>query len=160
MVRRKHTDRYEIGRRAPTDVVLTEVTNPPISATPIFYNSLNGPSYVRLVRLVRVSVEDIACPLGVTDNKGRVLGHRVAIAREVHGYGNEHAHRTCPADRIDLWIGESFVVTASTQRDGHDFGAIQKDRRVKSLDEARALRDGIFAKARKTASKRSGASRT
>lgn len=133
-----------------------------ISPTPVNvvfkYAKEDAAPYIYVVLMERHLAETVAIDLDVTDSKGRALGHRVSILRQEHAYGNGTAqsNTVIPAADAALWIGESFVVTASTLRNGQTFGASQSGKRVKTLEEALALREAIFAKARKTVSKRSG----
>ena len=136
---------------------MTDLHISPIPVNVVFkYGREDAAPYIYVALLDRDSSDSVAIDLGAEDTKGRFLGHRVAIRREVHAYGTNQSNSIVEASKADLWIGESFVVTASTLRNGQTFGASQSGKRVKTLAEALALREAIFAKARKTVSKRSG----
>jgi len=106
---------------------------------------------IRFRTVVSEPVEREERAFGVHDAKGREIGHAVTIIREVRE-ADEAAHMLCDPEAI----GEAYVVRPHAQRDGEAFGAIpvRSTRRAATLEEARKIREAIFAKAEKAARKK------
>lgn len=109
------------------------------------------PGYGATYRVDYKIIERKAVEFDVTDSKGRQVGYAVTISREFVRQ-DDNVNTGYPAYRI----GEFFEVRPQAQRDGRAFGAIpvRSLRFVRTLDEARAIRAEMFAKAEKAAKKK------
>lgn len=128
-----------------------------VSDVPVIHtNAWDKGEFLHIYQMERAMVETTAIALGRFDTKGRELGHRVRIDREVWVYGSDKATSLCPLAEVALYIGETFVVRPQPMRDGAAFGASQRGKRVRTMAEAEALREAMFQQARNTVGKKSG----
>ena len=115
-------------------------------------------SHARVARTESEQVARHAAAFGVFDAKGREIGHRYAIDREVHVIDAE-SHTLCELSRLDLLLEESFIVYPQGLRDGVKFGALPtaSRKRFKTLAEAQAYADDVIKRASKSAAKKASA---
>jgi hypothetical protein len=112
------------------------------------------PTYVKARMLSKKTISNDVRDFDAVDNKGRRFGYRVRIV-QTEFVADETSRFSYYAEHI----GVSFNVMPQSMRGGYDFGAIPVNaaKICKTLSEAQAAAETMFAKAAKAAAKKAGA---
>lgn len=126
-----------------------------IPANAQFIAQFDGKRFARVSRTDRELVARRVEAFGVLDAKGRELGHKYTIDREVWIVDGS-SPLLCELDKLADRLEETFVVMPQALRDGVKFGAIpvSSSKRFRTLDEAEAYGDDVIARAAKKAAKK------
>lgn len=117
--------------------------------------SHRGERFARVRIAEREQVARRAEAFDIFDAKGREIGHRYAIDREVWVVDGT-AYTLCPIGDLEDRLEETFTVHPHALRDGKSFGAlpVASYKRFRTLAEAEAYGEAVIARARKSAAKK------
>lgn len=116
------------------------------------FTNWDGKRFARVKRAEREQVLRRIEAFGAFDAKGREIGHRYTIDREVWVIDGR-SHSLCEIGKLDELLEETFLVEPQALRDGRKFGAlpVASYRRFRSLAEAKAYGEAVLARAAKKA---------
>lgn len=116
------------------------------------FTSMSGKRFAYIDRTEREQVARRAEAFGVFDAKGREIGHRYTIDREVWVVASK-SYSIYPIEKLEDRLGETFLVEPQCLRDGAKFGAspVASYKRFRTLAEAVAYGDAVIARAAKKA---------
>jgi len=117
-----------------------------------------GTQSARIARTEREQVRRHAEAFCVFDAVGREIGHMYTIDLEHHVIDAD-SHTLSELSKLDLMLGESYIVRPQGLRDGRMFGAspTRSYKRFKTLHEAEEYGDSCISRADRAALKKASA---